>query len=249
MESMEYLEKDLKKRKLRAFFSAAFITFALIMLSFYMIGFVPYYVDGTSANVDNDFSNRVAGLSRYGFDNYNTVALANLPQLGEEETPVYRSVIEEETPAVIAEPERILINGVDIDLPVLNPESVDIGVLDNALLSGSVRYPHSARLGEDGNMFIFGHSSGLPVVKNQMFKAFNNIPELEKGDVITVIGGGMEYVYRVDNVRLTDVNEGLVDLSQKNGKKLTLSTCNSFGAKSERWVVEADFVGSYEAGV
>jgi LPXTG-site transpeptidase (sortase) family protein len=243
---MEYSEKDLYKRKRRAFFSATFLVFTLTMLVFYTIGFVPYYIDGTKvAKTNEDFSDRVASLSRFGFNNFSAVALSNLPQLGEEETPVYTSVIEEDSPEIIAEPERILINGVDIDLPVLNPESADIDVLDNALLSGSVRYPNSARLGEDGNMFIFGHSSGLPVVKNQMFKAFNKIPELEKGDVITVVGGGMEYVYRVDKVRLTNVNEGLVDLSQKNGKKLTLSTCNSFGAKSERWVVEADFVGSY----
>jgi len=231
---MEYSEKDLKKRKRRAFFGAAFATFALTTIVFYIIGFVPYYVDGTTADSGSDYSNRIAKLSQYGFDNYTSVALADLPQLGEVETPVYTSPVIEEVPAVTADPERILINGVGIDLPVLNPESTNISDLDEALLYGSVRYPDSARLGEDGNMFIFGHSSGLPVVRNQMFKAFNSLPELEEGDVITVIGGGFDYVYRVKDVRLTDVDEGLVDLSQKDGKKLTLSTCNSFGAKSER---------------
>mgnify|MGYP002620914684 CR=1 FL=1 len=243
--SEKYSEKDLKYRKTTAFFTSALITFVVIGGFFYVIGFVPYYIDGTEAE-SNDFSIRLSKLSQYGFDNATIVALSNLPQLGEEENT--HSPTSEESETVIAvNPERILINGIDIDLPVLNPESTDIEVLDNALLSGTVRYPGSARLGEDGNLFIFGHSSGLPVVQNQMFKAFNRIPELEEGDVITVIGGGFEYVYRVNTVRLTDVDEGLVDLSRKDGKKLTISTCNSFGAKSERWVVEADFVGSYES--
>ncbi|PIR86425.1 hypothetical protein COU13_00980 [Candidatus Kaiserbacteria bacterium CG10_big_fil_rev_8_21_14_0_10_43_70] len=243
---MKYSEKDLKYRKTIAFFTSALITFVVIGVLFYMIGFVPYYVDGTEANTD--FSTRLVKLSQYGFDSESIVALSSLPQLGEEAS-TDRSSVESAKSTVIAEPERILINGVDIDLPVLNPESTNIAVLDEALLHGTVRYPGSARLGEDGNLFIFGHSSGLPVVRNQMFKAFNRLPELEEGDVITVIGGGFEYVYRVTAIRLTDVDEALVDLSQKNRKKLTISTCNSFGAKSERWVVEADFVGSYESNV
>jgi len=240
---MTYTEQNLINRKIIAFFTSALITFLVVSGLFFAIGFVPYYIDGTSSG--NDVSTRFAMLSQYGFDNHTVVALSNLPQLGEEET-TYTPAVSNSEVAVTATPERILINGVDIDLPVLNPESTSIAVLDEALLHGTVRYPGSARLGEDGNLFIFGHSSGLPVVRNQMFKAFNRIPELKGGDVITVIGGGFEYVYRVDTVRLTDVDEGLVDLSQKSGKKLTISTCNSFGAKSERWVVEADFVGSYE---
>jgi len=243
---MKYSEKDLKYRKVVAFFTSALFTFAATGVFFYMIGFVPYYVDGTEANTD--FSTRLTKLSQYGFDSQSIVALSSLPQLGEE-TPTNGSSVQSAEPTAIAEPGRILINGVDIDLPVLNPESTNIAVLDEALLHGAVRYPGSARLGEDGNLFIFGHSSGLPVVRNQMFKAFNRIPELEEGDVITVIGGGFEYVYRVTAIRLTDVDEELVDLSQKNGKKLTISTCNSFGSKSERWVIEADFVGSYESSV
>jgi len=46
-------------------------------------------------------------------------------------------------------------------------------------------------------------------------------------------------------VRLTTAQEELVDLSPRGGKRLTLSTCNSFGQKSERWVVEASFVGEF----
>jgi len=207
----------------------------------YSVGLVPYYVDGTQPEVGRIFASRgdtfepVAAFPGAS----ERVALANLPQLGN--GAQYQSRV----PAF--EPERITINGVSVDLPVLNPNSTDISVLDEALKEGAVRYPLSALPGQDGNVLIFGHSSNLPIVHNQMYKAFNQLPELEEGDVIKLQGGGQEYVYRVTSLRRTDANEELIDLSPTQGRKLTLSTCDNFGTKSARWVVEAEFVGAYSA--
>ena len=78
-----------------------------------------------------------------------------------------------------------------------------------------------------------------------MYRAFNRISELKEGDSISVFGGGKEYKYKVSKVRQTDASEEVIDLSPKNGTRLTLSTCDTFGKKSARWVVEADFVGVF----
>ena len=141
-------------------------------------------------------------------------------------------------------PLHIAIPSVGIDVIVLNPQSRDIEVLDEALNRGAVHYPKTGSLVEDANVFIFGHSSFLPNVINKNYQAFNNLNKVELGDEIFVDSKDTRYVYRVTFVELAKAEEIRVDLS-RGTRKLTLSTCNSFGTESERYVVEALFVGSY----
>ncbi|MEK9160583.1 MAG: sortase [Patescibacteria group bacterium] len=143
--------------------------------------------------------------------------------------------------AVGQSPLRIEIPKVGIEASVGNPESTDIAILDEALLSGTVRYPTSATLGEEGNVVIFGHSSHLPVVHNQAFKAFNDIEKLVEGDTIIVYGDTYRYIYAVEKVEQADANSDLIPLAVE-GSKLTLSTCDTFRAKSARFVVTATLV-------
>ncbi len=141
-------------------------------------------------------------------------------------------------------PVRISASSVGMNAPVLNPASTDVKVLDEALLSGAVRYPGSAKLGEEGNVLIFGHSSYLRTVFNESYKAFNDIQKLKVGETIKVSSGNSIYEYQVTSVRLAKAEEEVIDLS-RNSRRLTLVTCNSFATKSDRFVVEAQFVKSY----
>ncbi len=141
-------------------------------------------------------------------------------------------------------PIRVEIPALKLDVSIENPESTDVAVLDAALLSGAVRYPTSAKLGEDGNVILFGHSSYLPVVNNKAFKAFNEIQNLKNGDQILVHGAGTTYVYVVKEVASASAESAALPLT-KTGHTLTLATCDSFGKKSDRFVVVADLVESY----
>ena len=141
----------------------------------------------------------------------------------------------------VESPSRIKIPSIGVDTPIQNPSSSDITVLDNALLKGAVRYPGSALLGEQSRMFIFGHQSGLPVVKNQAFKAFNNLQNVKVGEEIEVYSATAVYHYRVISVEHASVSDGWVDLSG-NDRMLILSTCDSFGKKTDRNIVKAEFV-------
>lgn len=138
-------------------------------------------------------------------------------------------------------PVGIEIPSVGVKANVANPTKTDIPSLDEALLSGAVRYPSSAKLGEEGNVLIFGHSSYLPVVHNQSFKAFNEIAKLEAGAPILVYSEGRRYLYAVETVRVADVENDAIPLS-RDGSILTLVTCNSFGDKSDRYIVTAALV-------
>lgn len=141
-------------------------------------------------------------------------------------------------------PLKIEIPAISLSATIENPTTRDIGVLDQALLSGAVRYPTSAKLSETGNVVLFGHSSYLPIVRNQAYKTFNGIQKLVKGDVITVYSAERAYTYRVRSVAKESATDTGIPLAV-TGRMLTLSTCDSFGAKTDRFVVVADFVESH----
>ncbi len=143
-------------------------------------------------------------------------------------------------PLTQVKPKRISIASIGIDTVVSVPPSIEISVLDNALLAGAVYYPGSGGL-NGGNALVFGHSTGLSVVKNQAFKAFNNLKNVKPGDLVYVTGDdGYTYVYKAGEVELVDQSEELVEFNT-NSNMITLSTCNTFGQKQERHVLKAYF--------
>lgn len=146
----------------------------------------------------------------------------------------------EEAEQAIGEiPNRIVIDKIGVDAPISSPEEANISALDAALSEGVVHYPGSGGIGGSRRMFLFGHSSRLPVVKNQAFRSFNGLDQLVAGDEITVSTDGVLQTYRVTSVKVVDKDEALVSFVSGAGK-LTLSTCTTFGAQENRVVVEAE---------
>lgn len=139
------------------------------------------------------------------------------------------------------QPVRLVIEKIGTDAPVENPQSRDIAVLDAALLKGVVHYPGSGSLESNTNMFIFGHSTNWTSVNNQAFKSLNRLNELRLGDEIKLFSDEKEYIYKVTSVALVDQNEALVKF-ETGKRKLTLSTCDTFGKRDARFVVTADFI-------
>ncbi len=130
---------------------------------------------------------------------------------------------------------------------VLNPESRSVEALDTALLSGVVRHPDSADFETKGTIVLFGHSSYLPNVMNKNFQAFNGIQKLVWGDIVRLESSDTEYIYRVD--RVYEASAVDTEVKVETGKsKLTLVTCDSFGAKSDRFIVEASLIESHPLG-
>jgi len=153
---------------------------------------------------------------------------AATPQLGQDPTP-----------------DKIIFDSLGgKEVNVLNPTSSSIDVLNNDLLSGVVRHPDSADLLSNGTIFLFGHSSYLPVVHNKNFQAFNGIQDLKWGDKIRLRSSDYEYVYRVDREYEAKASTAEVELIQGT-PRLTLSTCDTFGSKEDRFIVEATLVDSY----
>lgn len=139
-------------------------------------------------------------------------------------------------------PTKIIFDSLDKEVNVLNPRSREIADLDAALLEGAVRHPDSADMSvDDGNIFILAHSSYLPNVFNKNFQAFNGIQDLTWGDTIRLRSGNMEYVYFVEEVYKARASDVTVPTATDKAM-LTLATCNSFGSKDDRFIVEAKLV-------
>lgn len=152
-----------------------------------------------------------------------------------------------DTPAQVSQaedPVRVVATSIGLDVAVVNPTTTDTTTLDNALEKGAVHYPTSAPLGVDGTVYLFGHSSYLPVVYQQYYKTFDGIQNLKVGDTVSVYSATTEYRYTVTNVSVADATQDVVQLPT-DGKHLVLSTCDSFADTTNRFVVTADFVGAY----
>lgn len=141
------------------------------------------------------------------------------------------------------EPVRIVIDKIDVNQPILNPDTRDVNQLDEVLKKGIVRYPGSGLLGS-GNVFLFGHSTTFAVVHNQAYKALNHLDYLKAGDEIKVYSANKLYIYRVTTVTKKSEGQAVIDLASK-ANKITISTCDSFsGIKQQRIIAEADLVST-----
>jgi len=141
-------------------------------------------------------------------------------------------------------PLRLIIEKLNRDVKILNPQETSVAALDAALLSGVVRHPDSADFAKTGTMFILGHSSYLPTVHNKNFQALNGIQKLEWGDTVRIQSATTEYLYRVQKVYEVKASTASANIQWEKAE-LTLVTCDTFGAKDDRFVVEAYLVDSY----
>jgi LPXTG-site transpeptidase (sortase) family protein len=144
-------------------------------------------------------------------------------------------------------PTKVVISSIGLSAKIANPATTDVNALDQYLLSGAARYPTSATLDQQGNVILFGHSSYLPVVINKAFKTFDGIQKLRVGDTITIYSSTHVFTYAVTNVQQQNATTDSIPLTT-TGHTLTLATCDSFGTKSDRFVVTATLVSSSPLG-
>ncbi len=174
-------------------------------------------------------------------DKYNlTAAMIYLKKIGSRDSGSTIIITEGEKETILEKPLRIKISKIGVNSIITNPTNSDLDSLNKALDLGAVRYPDSGLLGENKNIFIFGHSTSLETEKDY-YKTFNKLETLKKGDEILVESLHNQYTYKVSSIKKTDTSEGTI-LIDSQTQKLTISTCNTLGAKEDRYVVEADFI-------
>ncbi len=138
-------------------------------------------------------------------------------------------------------PLSIEIPGHNINTSIESPISTDVKTLDNALTRAAVYYPGSGMPGSN-NTLIFGHSTSFKVVRNKAYQIFNNIKNIPAGTLVYIRTQEGVHVYKTTNVKKVSKYTAWIQFKSEK-PMLTLATCDSFGKASDRWVLEAEYVG------
>ncbi|MBP6921213.1 class E sortase [Candidatus Gracilibacteria bacterium] len=149
--------------------------------------------------------------------------------------------------------DRIIIPKIGKNIPLVNVEHHDADtsnewhkIFMKELENGIVKYPGSADPGQDGNSFIFGHSSNFPWAKGNYNDVFALLNELTNGDEIIVYFKQKKFVYVVKNKLV--VKPGHVSSlgGDAANKQLTLMTCWPLGTTLNRLLVVTELKNTSE---
>ncbi|OGE76169.1 MAG: hypothetical protein A3C85_01755 [Candidatus Doudnabacteria bacterium RIFCSPHIGHO2_02_FULL_48_21] len=142
------------------------------------------------------------------------------------------------------QPNQLLIPALSIETPVLYAERVDEDHFQELLIEGVVHYPGTAKIGEPGNMYIFGHSSDNVWAKGNYKTVFALLPKIKKGDKIIVSDHlGNKFVYEARETKVVAPDDlSVLDQGQGGKKLLTLQTSYPVGTALKRFVVIAELI-------
>ena|GEM_PF-2269532 len=110
--------------------------------------------------------------------------------------------------------------------------------LQEALQDGIVRYPGTAIPGQQGNVFLTGHSSYYLFAPGDYKDVLALLHKVELGDEIIVYYNQKKVVYKVNEIKEVWPNQVEI-LEQTNDYRLTLMTCTPIGTNLKRLVVTA----------
>ncbi len=136
-------------------------------------------------------------------------------------------------------PANIIIGDINVNAPVIyDQKEVDEKSFQKALQNGVVHYPGTALPGQQGNVVMFGHSSGQWWAPGDYKFVFTLLDKLKSQDLIYVDYHGIRYIYRVyDSVVVQPSDLSVLNQGSKN--ILTLITCTPVGSSDKRLIVKA----------
>ena len=145
-----------------------------------------------------------------------------------------------ETPSPTMEPNRLVIPSLKLDVPIVYADKVSESDFQKDLENGVVHYPDTAKPGEFGNAYIFGHSSDFIWSKGNYKYVFATLPRIKIGDEVNISdSSGNKFVYIVKETRIVSPSDTSV-LQQDNSRKiLTLQTSYPLGTALKRFIVIA----------
>lgn len=136
----------------------------------------------------------------------------------------------------------LAIESLGIYAPIIFAPKADEAEYEKLLNSGVVHVPDTALPGEQGNCYIFGHSSDLFWHPGKYKTIFALLPQIKIGEKIVLTGNsGVKYTYQV--LESASVNADRTDLllvKDKQRKILTLQTSWPLGTALKRWIVVAE---------
>ncbi|MBI4032524.1 sortase [Candidatus Berkelbacteria bacterium] len=150
-----------------------------------------------------------------------------------------------ETPTVEDGP----VNGYELRLTKIDvkvPINLDVPGTDEkkylkSLQTGVAHYAGTPKPGEQGNSFIFGHSSYLDGAKGDYNEVFKRLNEVAKDDTFTIKHENDVYTYKVfASAKIRDDDFSVLDQTDK--EVVSIMTCWPPGTIAARWIIQAERV-------
>lgn len=143
---------------------------------------------------------------------------------------------------VTQKPDELYIPSLEIRAPIQFVDQTGEDAFQPALQKGVVHYPGTAKVGEVGNTYIFGHSSDFAFSKGEYKTVFAILPNIELGaEVILTNSDGKLFKYKVYNKFVAEKTATeLLDQNTGGRKILTLQTSYPIGTALKRYIVKAE---------
>lgn len=143
---------------------------------------------------------------------------------------------------VMMQPNLLVVPGLGIEAPVVYVDENSEQVFQKALVGGVVHYPNTAKPGEFGNCYIFGHSSDYFWSQGKYKTVFALLPRVQKGAEIVVSNqSGEKFTYIVmDSFSAEATDVKWLGQGDYTKKILTLQTSWPIGTALKRWIVRAE---------
>lgn len=144
---------------------------------------------------------------------------------------------------------RVVIPKIGKNIPLLDVKNKNISwhhelndIFMKELENGIVRYPGSAKPGEEWVSFIFWHSSNLPWIKWEYNDVFATLDKVKFGDEVIVYYWQEKYTYKIKEKRV--IRPGDVSVLKRNNDKseITLMTCWPIWTTLNRLIVTWELI-------
>ena len=146
---------------------------------------------------------------------------------------------------------RIVIPTIGKNIPLIDIQQKKVEGVDELndifmkeLENGVIRYPGSAKPGDTGNSFIFGHSSNFPWMEWEYNDVFALLDKVTFDDEIVVYYGQEKHTYKIRTKNVISPSD--VSILQKevagDRSKLTLMTCWPIGTTLNRLVLTGELI-------
>jgi sortase A len=142
------------------------------------------------------------------------------------------------------EPNLLVIESLNIKVPIIYVEGKTEKIYQEALKNGVVHYPGTANIGELGNAYIFGHSSDYVWSKGEYKTIFALLPKIKTGDEIVASNqAGEKFIYKVIETKVIGPKDlSVLDQQQNKRRLLTLQTSYPLGTALKRFIVVAELL-------
>lgn len=169
-----------------------------------------------------------------------SLALLNLPWLiTEGEYYLHQNYgINTISPSAIYKSSEIIIPSIGVRAPIIMDHSSNDATIALELQKGVVHYANTAVPGQNGNIVIFGHSSGMVWEPGNYKFVFTMLHVLKPNNLILINYHGHQYKYKVINLSKVPPTDMQV-FNSTTQPILTLITCTPVGYSTNRLVVHA----------